>query len=432
MVDVSLLGWFKYANFVVHNLNALGMDITLDRIILPLAISFFTFQKIAYLVDSAQGKAKSMNFGDFALFASFFPPLLAGPIVHYSEVVPQLRRRVFGRLNWREILIGVVIFSIGLFKKTVIADSLVPYVNPLFDAVDKGGHIGLAGGWLAAVTYTFQLYFDFSGYSDMAIGLARMFGIKLPLNFHSPLRARNVIEYWRRWHMTLQRFLVAYLFTPVALPLNRLAARLGLTGWTAFSMCVLLPVFTSFVIIGVWHGAGWTFVVFGVLHATYIGANEVWRERQRRRGRALRRAGKRLAEPGPMTIAAYHALTLLAILLANVMFRARSVGAALTIWRDMAGLGGPPSAAVSHPLDAGLLALILLSVVIAFAMPNTQQIMRRFDPALNWREWRTVAPALLRWTWRPSTAGVVFAGVVLCLGVVFIQRGQAVFIYFNF
>jgi D-alanyl-lipoteichoic acid acyltransferase DltB (MBOAT superfamily) len=432
LVDVSLLGWFKYANFVVENLNALGADITLNRIILPLAISFFTFQKIAYLVDSAEGKAKNMTFRDFALFASFFPPLLAGPIVHYSEVVPQLARRRFGRLNWSEILIGLVIFAIGLFKKTVIADSLVVYVDPLFTAAAKGQHLGLMGGWLAGVTYTFQLYFDFSGYSDMAIGLGRMFGIRLPLNFHSPLRARDLIEYWRRWHMTLQRFIVAYVYTPIALPLNRLSAALGWSGWSAFSLGELIPVLVSFVIIGIWHGAGWTFVLFGFLHAGYVGGNQVWRERERRLARARRRAGKPQAEPGPVRIAACHALTLVLIMIANVLFRAKSVAAAVSIWTDMAGLGARAPAGGAHPLDGGLLALILLSALIAFAMPNTQQIMRRFGPALNWEEWRGVAPALFRWTWRPSIGGLVFAGVALCLGVIFIQRGQAVFIYFNF
>jgi D-alanyl-lipoteichoic acid acyltransferase DltB (MBOAT superfamily) len=430
--DIALLAWFKYANFVVDNLNFLGADLAWHNIALPLAISFFTFQKIAYLVDSAQGKARRMSFGDFTLFAAFFPQLIAGPIVHYSEIVPQLRRRLFSRLSWRNVMVGLVIFSIGLFKKTVIADSLVAYVDPLFGAAEKGVPLGVVAGWLAAVTYTFQLYFDFSGYSDMAIGLGRMLGVKLPLNFHSPLRARSMLEYWRRWHMTLQRFLVAYVFSPTALPLNRLAARLRLDGWAAFGVGVLGPVVITFMISGIWHGAGWTFILWGVLHAFYIAVNEIWREFTRRRSRARRRAGLNSAKPGLVAISAYHGLTLLAVVFANVMFRAKSVSAAISIYLGMIWPGAWLTPAMPQPFDAGLAGLLVVSAVIVFAMPNTQQIMGRFDPALNWREWRTVGPALMKWTWRPSPLGIAFAGVVLFLGVIFIQRGRAIFIYFNF
>ena len=195
-VDLTFLGWFKYANFVADNLSAVtGIDFGLAHIALPLAISFFTFQKIAYLIDSARGEAKKISFLDFALFAAFFPQLIAGPIVHFKEVVPQLQRRTFGRLIWRNLMVGLVIFAIGLFKKTVIADTLSNYANTIFAAGEQGQAFDLTTGWLAAITFTFQLYFDFSGYSDMAIGLGRMFGVKLPLNFHSPLRASNIADY---------------------------------------------------------------------------------------------------------------------------------------------------------------------------------------------------------------------------------------------
>ena len=196
--DLALLGWFKYANFIADNLNALFVgQFQLGRIVLPLAISFFTFQKIAYLINSARGETRRISLLDFSLFAAFFPQLIAGPIVHYREVVPQLQKPLFGRLIWRNILVGLVILAIGLFKKTVIADTLAHYADPMFASTSGGHEVSFGMGWLAAITYTFQLYFDFSGYSDMAIGLGRMFGVKLPLNFHSPLRASNIIDYWR-------------------------------------------------------------------------------------------------------------------------------------------------------------------------------------------------------------------------------------------
>jgi alginate O-acetyltransferase complex protein AlgI len=431
-VDLAMLGWFKYANFGADNLSLLtGLNFSLPHIALPLAISFFTFQKIAYLIDSARGEAKRISFLDFSLFAAFFPQLIAGPIVHYKEIVPQIRSRRFGVLIWRNVLVGLVMLSIGLFKKTVIADTLATYVNPLFaEAGDAGHKYSFATAWLAATTYTFQLYFDFSGYSDMAIGLARMFGVKLPLNFHSPLRAASIIDYWRRWHMTLQRFIVAYVFQPLALGLNRRAARAGLGGWWGFAVGVGIPTLVTFVAVGAWHGAGWTFVLFGVMHALYVTVNEIWRERRVRLRRAYRRAGRVLSGPGWGERLGYHALTLAAVAFANVLFRAHTFGQAVSVWSGMVSVNLEDLAAPR--LGWGLTATLVLSMILVFLMPNTQQIMGRFDPAYNWDDWRDVARAPVSWTWKPSLPGLFFAGAVLFLGVMFIQRGQAVFLYFNF
>ncbi len=431
LVDVGLLGYFKYANFFVDNVNALtGANWTLAHIVLPLAISFYTFQKIAYLVDSARGEARPMSILDFTMFAAFFPQLIAGPIVHYKEVVPQLQGPLFGRLIWRNILVGLAIMAIGLFKKTVIADSISGYSDPLYAAAETGAHVGFVSGWLAAILYTGQIYFDFSGYSDMAIGLARMFGVKLPLNFHSPLRAANIADYWRRWHMTLQRMIYAYVFQPLSLSLIRSTWRLGLTGWGAFAVSVGLPTFLTFVIVGIWHGAGWTFVLFGVMHAIYVSTFEIWRERQTKLQRRLRKLGKKLAEPGAARRAATQAVTLVAILLGNVMFRAKTVGAAVSVWSGMAGLRGVfgETGAVGWDVAA---TVVICAAIVAF-FPNTQQIMSRFDPAYNWKEWSDVARPAIWFTWRPNTLGLVAVGVALFLGVMFIQRGQAIFLYFNF
>ena len=205
--------------------------------------------------------------------------------------MPQLQKPLFGKLVSQNLMVGLVLFSIGLFKKTVIADTLAIYVNPLYEAVRQGHGLSLISAWVAGIGYTFQLYFDFSGYSDMAIGLGRMLGVKLPLNFHSPLRAASITDYWRRWHMTLQRFVVAYIFQPLSLPLTRIAAAWGLSRWTGFLLDTGLPIFITFVILGLWHGAGWTFVLFGAAHGIYLGVNEAWRMYQGGRRRNLKRAG---------------------------------------------------------------------------------------------------------------------------------------------
>jgi D-alanyl-lipoteichoic acid acyltransferase DltB (MBOAT superfamily) len=430
VADLGLLGWFKYANFVVDNFNlAFSTEILLAHIALPLAISFFTFQKIAYLIDSARGEAQRMSLLDFTLFASFFPQLISGPIVHYKEMVPQIQAPLFGRLIWRNVLIGLTIMAIGLFKKTVIADTLYPFVTPLYDTAAKGGSLGFVSGWLAAITFTFQLYFDFSGYSDMAIGLARMFGVKLPLNFHSPLRARSIADYWRRWHMTLQRFIYAYLFQPVSLAAIRWSAQKGLSGWTAFAVSSALPTFITFVCVGLWHGAGWTFIFFGVLHAIYIIIQEFRIEQRRLLHRRLRKLKQPIPDPGRFDAVTAHVATLAAILFANVVFRSSDLPTAFGIWKSMIGLDG---LAPVLPVGGDLLATLAVSFIIVAFFPNTQQIMGRFEPAFNWSEWRDKAPALLNWRWAPTTAGLIGAGFVLFLGVIFIQRGQAVFLYFNF
>jgi D-alanyl-lipoteichoic acid acyltransferase DltB (MBOAT superfamily) len=328
-------------------------------------------------------------------------------------------------------MVGLVILSIGLFKKTVLADTLATYADPIFNHDVRVGALSPAVAWLAGITFSFQLYFDFSGYSDMAIGLARMFGVKLPLNFHSPLRAPSIIEYWRRWHMTLQRFVYAYIFQPLTLPLTRLAGERGLAAWPTFALAVALPLFITFVAVGIWHGAGWTYVAYGVMQAVYVCTNQSFRELRVHRRRALRKQGRILADPTRAQVLLYQAITLLAVLFSNVMFRARTVSDAVTLWGSMLNLteGTSPQNIVVSPV---LLAMLVISASIVFLAPNTQQIMRRFGPAQNWREWKDVAPPTLSWTWKPSPIGVLLAGTTLFLGVIFIERGPGVFLYFNF
>jgi len=430
-VHLAVLGWYKYANFFVDNVNAVaGTDWSLYRIILPLAISFYTFQQIAYLVDISRNEVRSGGLARYATFVIFFPQLVAGPIVHYKEMMPQFFGRQLGRFIGSNMAVGLTIFAIGLFKKTVIADSAALYASPIFDAAQNGREIGLLDGWTAAITYTIQLYFDFSGYSDMAIGLARMFGIKLPPNFHSPLRAASITEYWRRWHITLQQFIVSYMYQPLVLPVTRLAMRWQLGKQASFFVTVMAPTILVFVVIGLWHGAAWTYVLFGTMHGLYLATNEFWRQRYRKRR-------KKQGGPGPGMIAAYHALTLLCVMFANVVFRASSVGVAMEVWRGMFRFDRLGELATAIPANATELIsepliFTLIAVFIIAFMPNTQQFMSRYSPVIHWSVWRKVAPPAISLTWRPTLAWGLVMALVTFLAFAFVTRGQSEFIYFNF
>ena len=259
--DLVLLGIFKYTDFFIGSLNALsGTHIPLLQIVLPLGISFFTFTQIAFLVDAHRGIAREYDFIGYALFVTYFPHLIAGPVLHHKEMMPQFydASNVVARRENFEV--GLTIFFIGLFKKVLLADSIAEYANPLFASPSPPT---LFDAWTGALAYTFQLYFDFSGYSDMAIGLSRLFGVRLPLNFASPYQAASVIDFWRRWHMTLSRFLRDYLY-------------FALGGNRRGTLRRYLNLFVTMLLGGLWHGAGWTFVIWGGLHGIYLMINHGW------------------------------------------------------------------------------------------------------------------------------------------------------------
>ena len=256
VVNLGLLGYYKYANFFVDSLNAVFGDVIfLETILLPLAISFFTFQQIAYLIDTYRGETRELNFLHYCLFVTFFPQLIAGPIVHHKEMLPQFDRDSLYSINIRRHAVGYSIFTLGLFKKVVLADGIAAYATPAFFAADSGIELTLFEAWTGALAYTLQLYFDFSGYSDMAIGLARMFGIRLPLNFNSPYKATNIVDFWRRWHMTLSRFMRDYIYIPLG------GNRQGIIGGRNANLM------TTMLLGGLWHGAGWNFLFWGGLHS---------------------------------------------------------------------------------------------------------------------------------------------------------------------
>jgi len=261
VLNLLLLGYFKYADFFITNINtAVGTNLPLLNLLLPLAISFFTFQQIAYLVDSYKNETKEYDFLNYALFVTFFPQLIAGPIVHHKEMMPQFANVKNKVKNYKNIAIGLFIFSIGLFKKVVIADTFAVWATAGFDTATT---LNLFEAWATSLSYTFQLYFDFSGYTDMAIGAALLFNIKLPINFNSPYKATNIQDFWRRWHITLSRFLRDYVYIPLG-------------GNRKGEFRTYNNLLSTFLIGGLWHGAGWTFVFWGFLHGAAIVIHRAW------------------------------------------------------------------------------------------------------------------------------------------------------------
>lgn len=259
--NLLLLGYFKYYDFFITGVNTLfSSNVELLHLMLPLAISFFTFQQIAYLVDSYRGETKEYDFLNYALFVTFFPQLIAGPIVHHKEMMPQFASRYNLVKKHKNIALGLFIFSIGLFKKVIIADSLSIMANNGFASSEL---LSTAEAWITSLSYTLQLYFDFSGYTDMAIGIALLFNIKLPLNFNTPYKAINIQDFWRRWHITLSRFLRDYVYIPLGgnrVPSFRIYSNLMIT----------------FILGGLWHGAGLTFLFWGFLHGAALVIHRAW------------------------------------------------------------------------------------------------------------------------------------------------------------
>ena len=409
--NLGVLGYFKYVNFFIENISALaGIDNAWSLVVLPIGISFFTFQQIAYLVDTYRGRVKERSFARYALFISFFPQLIAGPIVHHSEMMPQFGRP---RTNLSaDLAAGLTLLAIGLIKKMGIADGLAIPASAVFDAAATGSRIGFQEAWIGSFCYALQIYFDFSAYSDMAIGLGRMMGIDLPINFASPYKASSIIDFWRRWHITLSRFLRDYLYIPLG------GNRHGVQRQK-------LNVFLTMLLGGIWHGAGWTFVVWGALHGAFLLVNHIWSE--------TRTAG-RLAQWWAWRLAA-HGLTLLAVVGAWVAFRAADLTSAGRVWGGMIGLNGLGRIEGREPLsgDAMPVGLIVLGVLIALFAPNAYQLLRSLRLGLPSPGYpATVIPASPvrpAWLWSPLHATAVGAGLVL---VVLMLNDISQFIYFQF
>lgn len=425
--DIGLLLYFKYFGAIFNSVTEVfGRGGDPLRIVTPLAISFYTFQQVAFLLDVARGRTVVGGPIRYLAFVSFFPQLLAGPISLHQEIDPQLAVKPPRGRAFENILIGLVIFSLGLFKKTVIADTAALWADPIFDHAAGGAHPGLFPAWAGAITYTLQIYFDFSGYSDMAIGVARMFGILLPLNFFSPFRSRSIAELWQRWHMTLGRWVRIYIFQPMAVPLTRFAVARDLGKWSGHAVDTLIPLFISMLVIGTWHGPNWTYVLFGAMHGTFQIINEVYNFKTRK--------ARRKKPDSSRMLAFYTFLTVLAFTLAEVPFRSPDVPTAMRIFGGMAGFYGSGLTGASWLTTDGAanIFIIVLLFLIIYLLPNTEQMMLRFRPALEWDKWQKVDPAAIALQFRFSPAWIGYAALTLFLGMAFISRGTQKFIYFNF
>lgn len=378
VLNLAALGFFKYANFFLDNVYAVaGRSAPRLDIILPLGISFFIFQKISYLLDLRRGDRHVYPLADYCLFVFFFPQLIAGPIVRHNEIIPQFDAPPRRPEMWENLARGATLFVVGLMKKVAIADTLAPNVDMLFGKAAAGTPLSFAEGWAAAVCFALQIYFDFSGYSDMAIGLASMFGFRLPFNFDAPYRAASIREFWRRWHMTLSRFLRDYLYIPLG-GNRRGGARQAVN------------VVVTMLLGGLWHGAAWTFVAWGGLHGLALAVNGAWA-----------RSGRRLP-----WLAGW-AVTTLFTLVGWVLFRAADFGTAWHVLQSMAGLHGFGAVRLDNHL------VLYLGLAVALLGPTSQQaILNRLRPE----------------RWAAAAAAVALVWALLAIG----GRLQHEFIYFQF
>lgn len=435
--NLGLICYFKYFNFIVSNINhTVGTNFDLPPIVIPLAISFFTFQQIAYLVDAYRGETKEYDPKKYVLFVCFFPQLIAGPIVHHRDVLPQFEKSSIYRFSQKTLSIGLTIFIAGLFKKVIFADRIAEYSNLAFAAASQGINLTFSEAWVGALGYSLQLYFDFSGYSDMAIGAAYMFGIRLPLNFNSPYKAISIIDFWRRWHITLSQFLRDYLYIPLG------GSRKGkIRRYFNLMVTMLLG--------GLWHGAGWTFIFWGALHGFYLVVNHLYRGVRQGLGHNLKHDGMMLRSLGWST-------TFLAVVISWVFFKANNFETANSILSSMFGLNGidlpqfvAPYLGFLRNLGVGFLGFtvnvgisqkyatfgIIILLLIAWFTPNTQQWMGKYNPTLTepaeyyqplWQKrfWQSIS-------WRPNQTWTMVVASLSALSLLCFSRVSE-FLYFQF
>jgi len=453
--NIAFLGYFKYIDFGRSTINDIfGTNLVLTHVILPLGISFITFQKIAFLVDVHAKRVRQFTLQDYGLFVLFFPQLIAGPIVHYREMMPQFHG-VSCRFNKENFAVGLTLLSFGLFKKVVLADHIATVVTPIYNEAASGNEVSLLLAWAAAVGFTLQIYFDFSGYTDMALGLARFFGIRLPQNFYSPLKASSIIDFWLRWHMTLTRFLTAYIYNPLTLWLTRRRVAKGHPGLAgsntsigAFVYLLMFPILLTMFFSGLWHGAAYGFVVWGLLNGFYLTTNHAWRL-IRPQLWSDRQSYERFMRP------VGRLLTFTSVAVAMVFFRSPTLASASDLmkglighngvalpqaifdhlgpiagWLHRAGVVSVDSALWSGPEFARMVMWIFALMLIALACPNTLQILARYEPALGVKP-LTSNFAGRRIEWNPCLPWAIGMSIVTAIGIFFVG-GESEFLYWQF
>ncbi|MFZ5452331.1 MAG: MBOAT family O-acyltransferase [Thermodesulfobacteriota bacterium] len=428
------MAYYKYAGFLVNIFNELsGKHFDLGRIFLPLAISFFTLQQISYLVDAYRGKTSKFNFLSYAASVTFFPHLIAGPIVRYRDLVPQFSQSSPRTSSALDIAVGLTLFCLGLFKKVILADHLAKFVDPLFAGASAGTPITFLEAWAANIGFFIQIYFDFSAYSDMAIGLGRIFGVRLPVNFNSPLKSVNIMDFWRRWHITLSEFARDYLYFPLG------GSRKGVPRQYVNLMIIMT-------IVGLWHGPAWTFILWGMLHGLFLIVNHAWL--------ILRRSwGHDLSRPTLWGAWLGRIITFLCAAGVNALFRADNMKAAVNMLKGLVGLNGLALGVKTlhllhldnfitfltgwgiqvrelYLMQGYIFETLLVYLCIVFFFPNTQEIMSRFEPCLDFtlKEHEGTWPWL---RWKPTLAWAGLTGFLALISILLMGQPNP-FLYFQF
>lgn len=430
--DLLSLAWFKYTIFQLFYYRTLGVQATLEAAAIPIGISFYTFQQAAVLADAfnydasvrdflgrlEQSSHKVRAFIRYAFFVTFFPHMIIGPIAYVHEIWPQLASQRFGRFRQIDIAVGIMLVGIGLFKKLVIADNLADFSDPVFAAAAQGSPLNLFSAGLGILAYYTQLYFDFSGYSDMALGLARLFGIVFPINFYSPLKSVGIVDFYRRWHMTLTRVISRFMFSPISLFGTRYGHLHKLGPIASRLLGLWLPLVINFEVIGLWHGALWTFALFGAVHGIWyviemeVRSTKKWKVWKKNTSPLLRRLLGRLIFIGPM------ALTF-------ALFRSESLGAFFHLLHEIFRFNIRVPYAVSPVAAARWIAAAL---VIIYALPNSVELLSRYNPGIMTYESESYGFKL---KWRPNWRWALYWTLLVLVSLHYIWR-QPPFLYMGF
>ncbi len=413
-INVGMLGYLKYTNFFIDVANQVsGSNFAHHDILVPLGVSFFTFIQIGYLIDAYNGQLVKHNIARYVVFAAFFPCVTAGPLVMQREMMEQLDNPQQPAFDLRRLIVGLTMFGMGLFKKVVLADTIAPFANQVFDGAAVGAALSPANAWIGALCYTLQLYFDFSGYSDMAIGLGTIFGIKLPLNFDSPFKSTNISEFWRRWHMTMTRFFTSYVYSSLAMKGIRNGSKWGVGPVLRFLLVAAMPSIVTFMVAGVWHGSGWNYVIYGLMHGLAIAIFLGWREF----------SGFKLPAVVSWT------LTMATVICGLVMFRSADVPTALKLFSNMIGLADQTIATVAID-QAQALSMIVLFGAITLLLPNTQQILHHDWPTVDVKPENTALDAGLL-AWKPALSSAIVSAALFSIALTSIGSGSS-FLYYKF
>lgn len=415
--NLAALGYFKYSNFFIDTVNQFGgQSFSHLQLILPIGISFFTFIQIGYLIEAYNGEVERQPFSRYLVFATFFPCIAAGPLVLQREMFGQMVDRTDKAFNPKLLAAGLTLFAMGLFKKCFLADSIAPYADTVFNGVSSGMAVSAFTAWAGALSYTLQLYFDFSGYCDMALALGLIFGLKLPLNFNSPFKASNISDFWRRWHMTMTRFFTNFIYTPLAMNGMRRSMGSQASTLSRFLQTAAVPAIVTFLIAGIWHGDGWTFAIYGLIHGFAIAIFLGWREL------------KLMTLPKPVA----WALTMAVVVTGLVVFRSDNLATATTMLSNMwaPGLFQPVGAALVEIDLRKAFSFVVVLGAIVLLLPNTQQILHREWVSVDPMPPETVQEAgVVRW--RPSAIQAMATSVVGAIALTSIGASSA-FLYYQF